>query len=350
MPSAAPGRWRSGHHAPRRRLPRAPAPAGPPLAGPRLPPASCRGDTWNGTSGPRSAFPPGSGGLRARNRDCLPHLSARGATQRGGRPESGRFLPVVVSRAQEAGGTRRTRRPSPLPADPATPRPRRNLTGPGTARPVPSRAWSGGSRWRMRWPPRAATRPRSRRSRTTCARCRRRAPPAVVFLSGRPFPERDARTTGLGWAVACCGGRRGHGDCGRRRGGAWVPPTTAAPTWARPWATCSPPPATRPPAPRPPSRRPPPRSRPSPPRRAPPAKTAILDDLFRRSTPDVARAIAKILSGELRIGLRGGHLEAAIAEAFERPLADVQWAGMLTGDIGRTARAGPRRRASRPPR
>jgi DNA ligase-1 len=66
-------------------------------------------------------------------------------------------------------------------------------------------------------------------------------------------------------------------------------------------------------------------------------KTPILEDLFRRSTPDVARAIAKILSGELRIGLRGGHLEAAIAQAFDRPLADVQWAGMLTGDIGCTA-------------
>ena len=48
-------------------------------------------------------------------------------------------------------------------------------------------------------------------------------------------------------------------------------------------------------------------------------------------------AVVKVLSGELRIGLRQGHLEAAIARAFERDLGRVQWAGMLTGDIGRTA-------------
>jgi DNA ligase-1 len=45
----------------------------------------------------------------------------------------------------------------------------------------------------------------------------------------------------------------------------------------------------------------------------------------------------KILSGELRIGLREGLLEAAIAKAFDRPLDEVKWAGMLNGDIGRTA-------------
>ena len=47
--------------------------------------------------------------------------------------------------------------------------------------------------------------------------------------------------------------------------------------------------------------------------------------------------MVKVLSGDMRIGLREGHLEAAIAAAFDRPLADVQWAGMLTGDLGHTA-------------
>ena len=47
--------------------------------------------------------------------------------------------------------------------------------------------------------------------------------------------------------------------------------------------------------------------------------------------------MVKVLSGDLRIGLREGHLEAAIATAFDRQLADVQWAGMLTGDLGHTA-------------
>ena len=44
-----------------------------------------------------------------------------------------------------------------------------------------------------------------------------------------------------------------------------------------------------------------------------------------------------MLGGDLRIGLREGLLEAAIAKAFDRPLDDVKWAGMLTGDVGRLA-------------
>jgi DNA ligase-1 len=39
----------------------------------------------------------------------------------------------------------------------------------------------------------------------------------------------------------------------------------------------------------------------------------------------------------LRIGLREGLLEAAVAEAFEKPQAAVQLAGMITGDVGETA-------------
>ena len=50
-----------------------------------------------------------------------------------------------------------------------------------------------------------------------------------------------------------------------------------------------------------------------------------------------AKYIVKVLTGELRIGLREGLLEAAIARAFERPLDEVKWAGMLTGDVGETA-------------
>jgi DNA ligase-1 len=49
------------------------------------------------------------------------------------------------------------------------------------------------------------------------------------------------------------------------------------------------------------------------------------------------RSVVKVLSGDLRIGLREGLVEAAIAKAFDRPLDDVKRAGMLTGDIGRTA-------------
>jgi DNA ligase-1 len=67
------------------------------------------------------------------------------------------------------------------------------------------------------------------------------------------------------------------------------------------------------------------------------AKAAVFGGLLRRADPLSARYLTAILGGELRIGLREGHLEKAIATAFGRDLATVQWAGMLTGDIGRTA-------------
>ena len=67
------------------------------------------------------------------------------------------------------------------------------------------------------------------------------------------------------------------------------------------------------------------------------AKEAVFAALLARCDPLSARYVTGILSGELRIGFRSGHLEAAIARGFERGVADVQWAGMLTGDIGRTA-------------
>ncbi len=67
------------------------------------------------------------------------------------------------------------------------------------------------------------------------------------------------------------------------------------------------------------------------------AKREVMTRLLRRCDPLTARYVVAILGGELRIGLRAGHLESALAAAFERDLAEVRWAGMLTGDIGRTA-------------
>ena len=67
------------------------------------------------------------------------------------------------------------------------------------------------------------------------------------------------------------------------------------------------------------------------------AKSRLLEDLFDRSGPRTAAAIVKVLSGELRIGLREGLLDAALAKAYDRPLDEVKRAGMLTGDIGQTA-------------
>ncbi len=66
-------------------------------------------------------------------------------------------------------------------------------------------------------------------------------------------------------------------------------------------------------------------------------KADILAALIARCDAATARFVVRIVTGELRIGLRDGLLEAAIAEAFDRPPAAVSRARMLTGDVGRTA-------------
>ncbi len=71
--------------------------------------------------------------------------------------------------------------------------------------------------------------------------------------------------------------------------------------------------------------------------RGPAAKAAIFEALLRRCDPLTATYVVKILGGELRIGLREGLVEAAIAAAFERPAPQVARAVMLTGDMGEAA-------------
>jgi DNA ligase-1 len=70
---------------------------------------------------------------------------------------------------------------------------------------------------------------------------------------------------------------------------------------------------------------------------SPTAKSAVFAALLERCDPLTAKFTVKVLTGELRIGLREGLLEAAIAEAFGRPQAAVGMALMLTGDTGETA-------------
>ncbi|MGD0248656.1 MAG: DNA ligase, partial [Candidatus Limnocylindrales bacterium] len=69
----------------------------------------------------------------------------------------------------------------------------------------------------------------------------------------------------------------------------------------------------------------------------PAAKGAAFAALLERCDALTAKYVVKILTGELRIGLREGLLEAAIAEAFGRPQAAVGMALMLTGDTGEAA-------------
>ncbi|HET7467560.1 MAG TPA: ATP-dependent DNA ligase [Candidatus Dormibacteraeota bacterium] len=67
------------------------------------------------------------------------------------------------------------------------------------------------------------------------------------------------------------------------------------------------------------------------------AKAAPLDELLRRIDARAARFVVKVISGEMRIGLSEGLVEAAIAEAFNVPIAQVKRVHLITGDIGETA-------------
>jgi DNA ligase-1 len=66
-------------------------------------------------------------------------------------------------------------------------------------------------------------------------------------------------------------------------------------------------------------------------------KTALLTTILHHATPLEAKYLVKLLAGDLRIGLREGLVEDAIARVFGQPLADVSYANMLLGDIGETA-------------
>ena len=159
-------------------------------------------------------------------------------------------------------------------------------------------------------------------------------PVAAVFLTGRPFPEADQRATGLGWSAimtavgSVTGATREDLAAAYDRysdlslaiedvlvGAGHAPSADVAPTLrevADAFAAIEL-------------------------ASGPAAKAALLHALLMRADPASARSIVKILGGELRIGLREGLVEAAIAKAFDRRIEDVKWAGMLTGDMGRLA-------------
>ncbi len=160
-------------------------------------------------------------------------------------------------------------------------------------------------------------------------------PIAAVFLAGRPFAEADSRSTGLGWATMASAvtglagvpaGALGEAYDRSSDLGIAVADVLGRANGSHP--TASDPPSLEDVA------------------AAfaeiedasgPAAKGAIFTELLARCDPLTAKYVVKILSGDLRIGLREGLLEAALAVAFDRPLDAVKRAGMLTGDIGQTA-------------
>jgi DNA ligase-1 len=159
-------------------------------------------------------------------------------------------------------------------------------------------------------------------------------PLAAVFLTGRPFAESDQRAAGLGWSAIATTVTNLAGVPRSALGEAYdrssdlglavadvladaghAPDPATAPSLSEVAAAYAAIEAASGPA----------------------AKGALLRGLLARSDPLTAKYIVKVLTGELRIGLREGLVEAAIAKAYDRPLDAVKWAGMLTGDIGRMA-------------
>jgi DNA ligase 1 len=67
-------------------------------------------------------------------------------------------------------------------------------------------------------------------------------------------------------------------------------------------------------------------------------KINVVRELLRRVTPNEAKYILKIVTGDLRIGLKESLVEEAIAKAYGIVLPQVQRANMLLGDIGETVR------------
>jgi len=159
-------------------------------------------------------------------------------------------------------------------------------------------------------------------------------PIAAVFLTGRPFAEADQRAVGLGWSaiastVTQLGGvpRSALGEAYDRSSDLGIAVADVLKTAGH---------------------APPPEDSPTLPEVAdafdrieaasgPARKSAVLLALLERSDPLTAKYIVKVLGGDLRIGLREGLVEAAIAKGFDRSLDDVKWAGMLVGDVGRLA-------------
>ncbi len=152
---------------------------------------------------------------------------------------------------------------------------------------------------------------------------------AAIFLTGRPFPRWDERVLGMGGRLlarligelsaksgeAMSGVYRKHGDLGEmaeeilaeRSGAPGVSLGEAALVFGELAAA-----------------------------RGQSEKTDLLRRLLARARPAEVKYIVKIMTGDLRIGLRESLVEEAIAKAYERPIAAVRRANMLLGDIGET--------------
>jgi len=80
--------------------------------------------------------------------------------------------------------------------------------------------------------------------------------------------------------------------------------------------------------------------------RGPLAKTPVLREALERCAPIEAKFLVKIISGDLRIGLKEGLVEEAVASAFNVKPDEVRQANLLVGDIAEVARLAARNELS----
>jgi DNA ligase 1 len=150
---------------------------------------------------------------------------------------------------------------------------------------------------------------------------------AAIYFTGKPFPQNDLRTVQAGWAVihrALMAAARlsepefrriasSHGDAGKTALEALEGRTRLEPfSLAESRGLFDSLHKTR----------------------GPLAKTELLQKRLARLSAREGQYVVKILTGDLRIGLREGLVEEAIAAAFAAPLDEVKEANMLLGDIG----------------
>jgi len=153
---------------------------------------------------------------------------------------------------------------------------------------------------------------------------------AAIYFTGKPFSQSDLRTVQAGWAVihrALIAATKlgeadfrniasSHGDTGKTALEALAGRTTPEPFGlieSRAFFEALQ------------------KSR------GPLAKTELLQQRLTKVSAREGQYLVKILTGDLRIGLREGLVEEAIAAAFSAPLDEVKEANMLLGDLGATA-------------
>jgi DNA ligase-1 len=152
---------------------------------------------------------------------------------------------------------------------------------------------------------------------------------ASIYFTGQPFPQSDLRTLQVGWSVihrALTSASKlseaefrrissSHGDAGKSAlealGGRTVPEPFTISQSREFFESLH-------------------RTR------GPLAKAELLQARLAKISAREGQYLIKILTGDLRIGLREGLVEEAIAAAFDVPLDDVREANMLLGDIGGT--------------